>query len=341
MKRHLSPWVLAPVLAALLVALAWLGVTLRLDALARDMGLEGVSWRLLLSFSPLEDGQQERLHAIVWDVRVPRVLLAALVGAALALAGAAMQAVFQNPLADPYIVGVASGAGLGAALSTALRLPAQWGPFDSNPVAVFLGGVLAAVVVYALAHRHGRIAVIHLLLIGVAISALCGGLTSYLLWFQKDLQRIFFLLMGTLSMADSGDVLLLAPVVLIGLAALQLAARALDVLQLGDDTASLLGLSAQRVRELALGVGVLLAALAVATSGVIGFIGLIVPHIVRLIVGPLHHRLVPCAALGGAVLLLAADTAARALHTAEVPVGIITTFLGVPFFLFLLRHGKL
>lgn len=339
MNKAVSPRLLACLLLAGILLLAAAGVLVQFGSLATAMGIPSPPWGALLSPAVPEDPSLARLHTILWQVRLPRVLLAILVGAALALSGVTMQAVFQNPLAEPYIVGVASGAGLGAAISAALKIPAQWGPFDSNPVFVFAGGVLAALLVYGLSYRHGQIAVLHLLLIGIATSALCGGLSSYLLWFQRDLHRILFLLMGTLSKATLHDVWLVLPIVLGCALLLQLTSRSLDALQLGDDTAHVLGLNVRRVREIALGLGVLLAATAVAVSGVIGFIGLVVPHTVRLLVGPKHHSLLLCAALGGAFLLLAADTGARVLHSAEIPVGIITTFLGVPFFLYLLRRG--
>ncbi len=277
---------------------------------------------------------------ILTQIRLPRVLLAALVGGALALCGAVMQGLFRNPLADPYLLGIASGATAGAALVIALHLDIYWGAL---PVGAFLGGVLAVTIVYRVAQtRWAQLDNYALILSGVALAALFSAVTSFLLFYggaSHDARRLIFWILGGLGGAQWLYVFGLLSALLLTGAVLVLFARDLNALALGEDMAAHLGIEPRDLRKILLFVATVLTAVAVAVSGTIGFVGLIVPHILRLIVGPDHRLLLPASALGGAMLLTLCDTVARTvLAPAELPIGIITALLGAPFFLFLLRR---
>ncbi len=279
---------------------------------------------------------------IIREIRLPRIILALLVGGALAAAGMAMQALFQNPLADPYIVGVAPGAAMGATLALALGWEAGRLGEHALPVAAFGGSLAVSFLVYVLASRFGRVPVLHLLLFGVAIGALCMGITSFTLMVSPhQLQQVYFWLLGSFQNVEWNRVQLVWPYLLAGVAVLFWLAREMDVLLLGEDEALALGVSVENLKRILLATATLLAATAVAVSGIIGFVGLIVPHIMRLAIGPRHRMLLPASVLGGSLLLGLSDTIARSLRPGtEIPVGIITTFLGVPFFLFLLSQRQ-
>jgi iron complex transport system permease protein len=288
--------------------------------------------------------------AIVWTVRVPRALLAALVGACLGGSGAAMQGIFVNPLADPYLLGAASGASLGAtlALTAAGRLASAFmdEPFVPGataglvPAAAFAGALLAVGLTMTLARRRGRTDAVTLLLSGVVVSGVLISLTTYLMLRDADRMRaVISWTLGSFSWASWSDIAAASPYALAGLAALLSLARGIDALQLGEDTARTL---APRLGWLRLGViaaASLATAAGVAFVGVIGFVGLVAPHVMRRLGTPDHRTLIPASALAGAVLLVLADLAARTLtRPAELPVGVITTLLGGPFFLWLLRR---
>jgi len=277
-------------------------------------------------------------ETIVMRVRLPRILLAAAVGFALAAAGTVMQGFFRNPMADPSIIGVSSGAAVGAVAF--LVVPAAI-PFGIGlRGAAFLGALVTAFAVYLIATEDGRTPVATLLLAGVAIQAFLGAVIGVLqLYSGKGLRAVVHWLMGHLGNASWTDVtitLLLVPV-LFGI--LLAYARDLNVLLLGEEAAAGLGVEVERTKRVLLAVSAVLTAAAVAVSGVIGFVGLIVPHMVRLVVGPDHRVLLPAAALAGASFLVATDTVARAGAT-EIPVGIVTAALGAPFFLYLLRSRE-
>jgi iron complex transport system permease protein len=291
--------------------------------------------------SPLSD--EVGLQQIIWNIRLPRLLLALLIGAGLAVAGVVMQAFFQNPMADPYIVGVSAGAALGATVGfvvwsglTVLGLTTRTG-------LAFIGATGVTVLVYVLARRGGRVQTVMLLLTGLAISALASALCSLLLMVAKaqDVSLVVFWLMG--SVADRGwlAVWVLAAPVLLGLGLTYLFSRELNVLLMGEETAHHLGVNVERTKLVLLGLSSVLAACCVAISGMIGFVGLIVPHFMRLLTGPDHRTLLPAAALGGGLLLATADIVARTVAAPiEIPIGIVTSILGCPFFLFLLHRAK-
>jgi len=359
---------LAAALAAVVVVSAAIGpvrippaevVMAVLNALVVPVGVEttshGVGLLTLPSIdlayrSPFAFPVNDVHQRIVVGVRLPRILMAALVGFALAAAGTVMQGFFRNPMADPSIIGVSSGAAVGAvafivfpvALSTTLTLPVV-GAVDvglSHGTGVslfaFVGALAAAFGVYAIATRHGRTPVATLLLAGVAVQTFLGAVISYLqLQAGESLRRIVAWLMGHLSGAAWGDVAVTAVVVPPLFAVLLVYARDLNVMLLGEEEARGLGIAVERTKRILLGASALITAAGVAFAGVIGFVGLIVPHMLRLVVGPDHRVLLPSAALAGGSFLVAADTLARSGST-ELPVGIVTAAVGAPFFIYLL-----
>ena len=273
---------------------------------------------------------------IVWNLRLPRVLLAAFVGVNLALAGAILQSLSRNPLAEPNLLGISAGAGLAAVLTLRLA-PAV--PFTRLPVVAFGGALLGALLVYGLAWRGG-VSPLRLVLAGVAVGALLTAFTTgILLTSQVTVQTTMSWLAGGLGARTWPHLRAFLPYCLIGAAATFACARTLDVLSLGDDSAAGLGLRVQRWRALLTGLVALLTGSAVAVAGIIGFVGLIVPHIARLLVGPRHGYLLAVSALLGASLLVAADAVARTIAAPrELPIGIVTAVAGAPFFLWLLRR---
>jgi len=281
-------------------------------------------------------------ETIVLLIRLPRTLLAAVCGAALSVAGAAFQAVFRNPLADPYILGASSGGALGAAAAILLGLPATPLARLSLPAAAFVGALLAVMLAYTLARRAGGGSPVVLLLAGVVVGAWTSSLLSLLMYFSgRFLAQIVFWLMGGFGGATWRSLAIVSPYMLAGGLVVVTRTKELNALTMGDDAAMGMGVDAERSRRLLVAGATLLTAAAVAVSGPIGFVGLIVPHLVRLVVGADHWRLLPGAAATGALLMVLADTAARTvLAPSELPVGIITALLGGPFFLWLLtRRG--
>lgn len=277
---------------------------------------------------------------IVWQIRLPRVVLAALVGCALALAGAAYQAVFRNPLADPYLLGAASGAGLGATLAIVGGGALAGAAAVGVPVAAFLGASAAVALVVAVARRGWSLPIVPLVLAGVVVGSLLAAATSFvLLAAREQAAGVLTWLLGSLAFASWSRVATLAPVVAVAGAVLLATARPLDVLQLGERSAAQLGLPVEAVKLTVVAAGTLATAAAVSVAGVIGFVGLLVPHAVRLAFGPDHRRLVPLAAVWGAAFLVVADLVARTvIAPAEVPVGVVTAVVGAPVFLLLLRR---
>ena len=272
---------------------------------------------------------------IIWNIRLPRAITGALVGVDLALSGAILQAIMRNPLADPHLIGVSSGAGA-AGIVIIILYPAMTALL--TPVA-FCGAMTAAVVVYILAWRHG-IQPLRMILAGVAVSALFGAVIAGLLIFFSDrVHGALVWMVGGLAAVGWNDVLIVTPYTAAGLVLALLGARCLNVLQLGDDMAKAVGLSVESVRLYLTAVAALLAAAAVSVAGLLGFVGLIVPHMARLLIGNDYRLLLPAAAVLGAAVVTLSDTAARVIVApVELPVGIIMACLGAPFFLFLLRR---
>ncbi|MEI7831830.1 MAG: iron ABC transporter permease [bacterium] len=285
----------------------------------------------------------DMLDMIVWQIRLPRIALALLVGASLAVAGALMQSLFHNPMADPYIVGVSSGAALGAVLAVTLGLQFAFAGFVTRSLFAFIGAVAVTGLVYFLSRRGGRVPIGTLLLTGIAIGGLMSAITSLLLmqWRPDDMRMVIMWLMGSLAGRDWAAVFSLLPYTFIGVTIAVLWRRELNIMALGDETAHHLGVNLERTRMLILVVASMLAAAAVAVSGVIAFIGLIVPHLMRLLVGPNHRQLIPACIIGGGLLLIWADVLAQVIIPgAEIPIGIVTSALGCPFFLYLLQRQR-
>lgn len=277
---------------------------------------------------------------IVWQLRVPRALLAAIVGAGLATVGTAVQALVRNPLADPYLLGISHGASLGAVAAIVLGAGTA-GLFGFGVSgAAFVGALLSFGLVWGVARRGGGFSPLRLVLAGVAIGQFLSGFTSYLVLRVGDEQQtqgVLFWLMGSLGGAQWSTLALPAGTVLLGLLALQGRARELNAVLLGDETAAALGVNVSRLRRELFVVTSVLTAVLVSVSGAIGFVGLMVPHLCRLVIGGDHRRLLPVSALTGAVLLVVVDIACRtALPDMELPVGVVTAFIGAPVLLFLL-----
>ncbi|GEM29172.1 ABC transporter permease [Nocardia neocaledoniensis NBRC 108232] len=277
----------------------------------------------------------------LWEVRFPRVLLAILVGAALATAGALLQGVFANPLAEPGVIGVSAGAAVGAGTVIVIggAFVASW----SVAAAAFAAGLITTALVYLLSRSGGRTEVVTLILTGVAINAFAGGLIALLLFVATPAARdqIVFWQLGSLNGATWSAVGVVATLAAIGVAAAVVIAGRLDLLALGDSAARHLGVDVERLRRQVIVIVAVLTAAGVAFSGIILFVGLIVPHVVRMLVGPGHRVLVPLSAVLGSVVLLGADVLARTLvHNADLPLGMLTSLIGGPFFFWLLRRTR-
>jgi len=307
-----------------------------------SVALATVAAGLLLGPASVPAGEFLR-SPIVWQLRLPRVVLAYLVGGALGVAGVGLQALVRNPLADPFLLGLSGGAGLGAVVAIALHLPGPW----ALPLAAFAGAVGAMVLVYRLGLIGGRggaggeLDPRILLLGGVAVGAFAAAITTALVSLAEaaELRNAFLWLWGGFSAASWTTVLVMLVYAPLPLAVIAAAARPLDLLALGEEPAQYLGADVRRLKQLVYLAASLLTAAAVAMSGVIGFVGLIVPHVCRLVWGRLHRTLIPTSFLTGGILLAAADTLARtAVAPRELPVGIVTALIGVPLFAFLLRR---
>lgn len=288
---------------------------------------------------PFVHDADDLTREIVLGLRLPRVLLAALVGASLSVAGAALQGVIGNPLADPYTIGVSSGAAVGAGLAILLGGAALWGGLGL-PLAAFVCALLALLLVFALARVGGRLHTASFLLAGIVAGSFLWAVMTLLLSVAGAEQRaILSWLMGRFTEARWSDVAIATPSALLGVVAFCLAGRGLDAFAFGEDVARSVGVEVERFKAGTLGLCALVTAVAVAVSGIIGFVGLVVPHLSRALVGPPHRGLIPTAALLGASLTVLADVLARTVRPGEeLPVGVITALIGAPFFLVLLRR---
>jgi len=282
------------------------------------------------------------LETIVLEIRLPRVILAGLVGAALAIAGATYQGLFRNPLADPYLIGVAQGAALGAVIG--FLIPSTWHGwgFGIIPLLAFTGALVSTAIVYSLARVGKTLPVTTLILAGVALGALLASIVSYLIISSGErLHGIMFWLMGSFSLTQWSEAKIVLPYVLLGIIIILLYARPLNLMQLDEEQAQQLGINVERLKLVLLAAATLITAAAVSFVGIIGFVGIIIPHAVRLIWGADHRFLLPLSVLTGAIFLILADLIARtALAPTEIPIGVITALCGAPFFLYLLRRRK-
>ena len=304
-------------------------------------------WRIPLEFANrlpfihVNSGVSDADWNIVWLIRTPRVVLAAIVGSMLSVSGASYQGVFRNPLVDPYLLGVAAGAGLGATLVFAFQRGAtrNW-IIDPLPLAAFVGALVAVAVTYVVGTAFGTTqSSTTLILAGVAVTSLATSIQAFILQRNTDVVRqVYSWILGRLSSATWGDVRLILPYVVLSTGVLLMHRRLLDVLRVGDDEASALGTNVRRVRLVVVLAATLGTSAVVAVSGLIGFVGIIVPHAVRLVAGASYRKVLPLSVLLGAAFLVFADIPSRVLaNPAETPIGVVTAFFGAPFFLFLLR----
>lgn len=338
---------LARVVIVLLVILAAVTFVGSIMTGAADASLSNVV-RWLVGTSDADQVLSVRDRIIILDIRLPRAVLGMLVGASLAVSGVVMQGLFRNPLADPGLVGVSSGASLGAVLLIVLG-SAIFGPlfalfgFYALPVAAFIGGLVTTLLLYRIATRGGQTSIATLLLAGIALGALTGAFTGVLIFMadDKQLRDVTFWGLGSLAGANWTKIAAAAPIILLSLAVTPFLARGLNAITLGEAAAFHMGIPVQRMKNIAIVSVAAATGAAVAVSGGIGFVGIVVPHLLRLVIGPDHRYLVPASALLGGTLLILADMIARTIASpAELPIGIVTAFIGAPFFLWILLRGR-
>lgn len=327
-----------PTVAIFLVALLTITTLLSLATGAFRISLSDLFG--IIGDGPSRDSSEAVAHNVFWQVRLPRIVLAVIVGASLAVAGVIMQGIFRNPLAEPATVGVSAGAAVGAVIAIIVGLNQL--PLGVQ-LAAFLGGTLSTALVYVLSRSDGKTEVVTLILTGIAINAFAGAVIGFAVFVADDdeIRSVTFWSLGTLGLATWKAVGVVIPLALLGMAMSAKFARVLDTLALGDRPATHLGVRVEPVRLQAIAVVGLLASSAVAATGMIAFVGLLVPHIMRIVLGPRHRHLLWTAALLGASVTLLADLAARSLLSpAELPLGVVTALIGAPFFLLLLRSTR-
>ncbi len=278
---------------------------------------------------------------IILDMRLSRILLAALVGCALAVSGTTMQGLFKNPMADPFIIGLSAGGAMGASISILLGLSISASIY-STPLLAFIGATSTVIVVHLIARTGGKVKVETLLLTGIAIGSFLTAVMSFMMYMTSQQFRfLFFWLLGGLYRASWDIIVIASPLIISGTIIISFFARDLNAIILGEEPATHLGIDVETVKKILLIFSSLVAGTAVAFSGIIGFVGLIIPHLMRILVGPDHRILLPASALSGGTFLVWADTIARTvLSPTEIPVGIITALCGAPFFVYLLQKSK-
>lgn len=306
----------------------------------------GTVWRILVSAIPgiggmVTENWSTAHEQIVLQVRLPRIVLGLVVGAALATAGAGFQGVLRNPLADPYTLGVSSGASVGAAFLILLNIQFLFGSL-TLPLVAFTTGMATLAVVYMLSRVEGTVRRETLILSGVIVNAFLGSAVSLMVSLSDDvINQIVFWLMGGLSMRGWSYTAAIAPYIVAGIIVLCAFGRTLNLFELGERSAAHLGVHVERTRWIVLAAATFITAAAVSVAGVVGFVGLVIPHLIRLLVGPDYRLIVPLSAIGGAIYVIWADTLARMLLSpTEIPLGVVTAFLGAPFFIYLLRRNK-
>ncbi|WP_370950294.1 FecCD family ABC transporter permease [Amycolatopsis sp. cg5] len=309
---------------------------------AADLGWDRVLGELWAQVSGTTSPLDQREADILWQLRVPRVVLAGLVGAALAVAGAAYQGVFRNPLADPYLLGAAAGAGLGATVAVVLAPAARTWIIGPIPLAAFVGALAGVGLTWVLGRSASGAGTAILLLSGVAVAAFLTAVQTFVQQLDTNtIKQVYTWMLGGLNTSGWQDVLITLPYLVPSVIVLCLCARLLDVLALGDDEALSLGVRPGRVRLAVLGAASLATAAAVSVSGLIGFVGIVVPHLVRLLGGASYRVIVPLSLIGGGIFLVVADEIGRTvIAPAELPLGVITAFTGAPFFVLVLRRNR-
>ena len=304
------------------------------------LGSSGISLSDLFALTKGAAGKG--VTTIFFDLRLPRAILAFISGGALSIAGACLQGMFKNPMADSYVIGVSSGAAFGATIALTFSASLAFLGFGAVAILAFIGAMLAVFAVYSLAKIRGKVSTFSLLLSGIAVSTLSTALVyCIMILFRDRMEQVVMWTMGSFSSASWDKVIYAVPPMVIASALCMLYAKDLNIMLQGDEAARHLGVDAGRVRNRLIILTTLAAACAVSASGIIGFVGLIVPHILRLILGPDHRRLLSFSFFGGGIFLLICDTLSRlVLDNQEIPVGVITAMIGVPFFLVLLRRGR-
>ncbi len=341
---HLAPWrgrtYAIVAMAALLIVVMAVATTIGSVSIPLATTVRVIVSKL--PFLHIAPTRQSGADIIVLEIRLPRIIMAGLVGAALGTAGATYQGLFRNPLADPYLIGVAQGASLGAVVGFLLPISGAVLGMGVVPMFAFLGALASMAVVYALARQGKSLPVTTLVLAGVAISSLLLSIVSYLIISSGDkMHSIIFWLMGSFSISQWSDVRVVLPYMFIGVGTILLFARPLNIMQLDEEQAQQLGVNVERLKLVLLGAATLITAAAVSFVGTIGFVGIIVPHAVRLIWGADYRFLLPLCVLSSAIFLILADLIARTvLAPTEIPVGVVTALVGAPFFLYLLRARK-
>ncbi|WP_088188909.1 iron ABC transporter permease [Desulfosporosinus sp. FKA] len=335
MKRKIIPWTVGLLFLLFLTILA----SLSIGSVYVPFGL---SFRILLDHLPYMPPAGSLVqNAIIWELRLPRIFLAVLVGAMLSASGVAFQGILRNPLADPYILGVSVGAALGAAGYIVYLHNIAWLGQLGLPLVSFAGGIVSLALVLVLAEHHGQRDRETLILSGVVIQSLFGAFLTFLIAIAgHQMQEIVFWMMGSLANSSWQNVVILLPYFIAGMVYLLLQYRDLNVIALGERAATYLGMEVEKKKIAILAAGTLLTAAAVSQVGIIGFVGLIVPHLMRLVIGPDHKVLLPLSTVAGAIFLLWSDTIARAvIPSQELPIGVVTAFVGAPFFAYLLKKG--
>lgn len=303
--------------------------------------IAGITLKHVLGIS-LGGRWDEAQEAIVWQLRLPRVLGAAVVGAALSASGVLFQGLLRNSMADPYLLGTSGGAALAATIALLLPVSASVLGFTLVPVAAFLGALFAVLLVYQVARIGSRTPITTLLLAGFAASSMMAAAMSFLMLLnQNTLQRVVLWTMGGVSASGWDTLVIVVPLIVTGAVAAYMLANDLNAFLLGEEQAATLGVGVERHKFMILAVAALLTGSAVAISGLVGFVGLVVPHVVRLVLGPDHRLLLPASFLSGAIFLVLADLIARmVMAPSEVPLGVVTALVGAPFFIYLLRRSK-
>lgn len=281
-------------------------------------------------------------RTIIWSIRLPRILLGVLVGASLSMAGAAFQGMFKNPMADPYVIGVSSGAALGATLAIVLKINISFLNIPSISIFAFIGAIIAVFIVYNIARVRNEIPVTTLLLSGIAVGQFLTAIMSMMMvLYSKDMSKIIYWTMGGLAGKGWDPLIGISIPTILSMIVIGFFARDLNIMLTGEESAQSLGVDVEKTKVYILILGTFMTAMVVSVSGIIGFVGLIIPHMVRIILGPDHRILLPASALVGGMFIILTDTIARTIISPiEIPVGIITALFGGPFFIYLLRSSK-
>ncbi|NWG09704.1 MAG: iron chelate uptake ABC transporter family permease subunit [Nitrososphaerales archaeon] len=306
------------------------------------------TWRIIIKNIPflgslVNDGSSGVEEVIILQFRLPRTIAAMTVGVALAVAGVVLQGLFRNPMAEPYLLGISSGAALGVAIAIGLGIRLSFlGILDSMQLMAFIIALATVFVVYNVARTGPRVPMLTVLLAGIAMTSFLSAIISLIMiTLGESLHALIFWLFGTFSGIKWSDVTISLPLITFGLFTILVFSRQFNIMLLGEDEAQQLGVDTERLKKIMLIFATLITATAVSISGTIGFVGLVIPHIVRILVGPDHRILIPSSALAGAIILVLCDTLARIIiQPAELPVGVLTAFFGAPFFLYLLRKKK-